>query len=134
MDATNGIYFPYPWSQSDSVEIKLPEGFQLDHAEGPESVNFPPVGQYKAQLSFAAPTNTLKYGRSFVFGKNGSLVFDVSVYKTMKTIFDEVHTNDEHLITLKLGDPSAPKPAAVPSAADPQPNPSKEIETYAICL
>ncbi len=114
---TNGIYFPYPWSESDSVEIKLPDGFQLDHPDVPAATNFPPVGQYSVKLGFVAATNTLVYGRSFVFGKDGMLAFDVGAYKTMKTIFDQVHTGDEHLITLKLADPNAP-PVVAPK---PQP-------------
>lgn len=105
---TNALYFRYPWSESDSIEIKLPDGFQLDHPEGPAGVPFPPVGQYMAKLSFVASTNTLRYGRSFVFGTDKILAFDASNYKAFKGIFDQVHTSDEHLITLKLGDPNAP--------------------------
>ena len=34
----NNVYFHYPWSEEDHVEITLPEGFALDNPEAPGSV------------------------------------------------------------------------------------------------
>jgi hypothetical protein len=48
---TNIIYFRYPWSESDAVDIRLPEGFELVHADKPPPFEFPPVGKYTVGLS-----------------------------------------------------------------------------------
>jgi hypothetical protein len=114
----NPIYFNYPWSESDSIEIHLPTGFQLDHPEGPASFPFAPLGKYVAQLAIVGSTNTLTYSRNLVFGGDKILAFDAKNYSAFKAVFNQVHTSDEHLITLKKADPNAP-PAA-PAAPTPQ--------------
>src|SRR5262249_37899589 len=40
------IYFCYPWSEQDDVEIELPPGYSLDNAESPTSSPLAEVGQY----------------------------------------------------------------------------------------
>ena len=107
---TNIIYFPYPWSEQDSVEIKLPEGFELDHADAPPNFNFPPVGQYAIKLSIATNPATLIYRRTLTFGNDQLLSLDPKNYKAVKTVFDQIHTNDEHMLTLKQAEA---QPAAV---------------------
>ena len=101
---TNAIYFNYPWNESDTVSFHLPDGFQLDHPESPASFGFSPVGEYAAKLFIAHSTNTLTYQRSLTFGVNQRLLFEPEEYGTLKTIFDRIHTNDEHLVTLKPAD------------------------------
>ena len=71
----NPIYFDYPWSESDSVDIHLPAGFQLDHADAPRPIDFPPIGKYAARVSIANDTNTLLYRRALVFGADKLLRF-----------------------------------------------------------
>jgi hypothetical protein len=107
---TNNIYFDYPWSESDSVDIHLPEGFELDHAEAPPSFAFPPVGKYSAKVSITKDTHIMIYRRAFVFGTDKLPQFAAQQYKPIKGIFDQVHASDEHIITLKQSD--APPAAA----------------------
>ena len=117
VNRTNGIYFDYPWSESDTVEITLPPGFELDHAEAPPSFDFAPLGKYVTKVSVINITdktadkaqivktiNRLSYRRNFVFGNDTLLQFDRKQYKAIKAIFDQVHSSDEHLINLKLAD------------------------------
>jgi hypothetical protein len=100
----NAIFFDYPWSELDTVDIHLPTGFQLDHAEKPAPFEFPPVGKYVANISMADATHTLLYRRAFLFGGNQLPSFDTKNYQTLKTVFDQVHANDEHMLTLKMAD------------------------------
>ena len=100
----NVVYFDYPWSETDSVDIHLPVGFELDHPERPAPLNFPPVGKYVANISIVKADNTLLYRRGFVFGNSAVPEFDPKTYNTLKSVFDQVHTNDEHMITLKVAD------------------------------
>src|SRR5581483_11812427 len=45
------IYFSYPWSEEDSVNIELPAGYGLDNPEAPASFPIGPVGDYKVKLA-----------------------------------------------------------------------------------
>jgi hypothetical protein len=105
-DATrnNAVYFEYPWSEVDSVDIHLPAGFELDHADAPPSFTFPPTGKYITKIAITKATNTLVYRRSFVFGTDQVPQFDPASYKALKNVFDQIHTSDEHMITLKQSD------------------------------
>jgi hypothetical protein len=97
---TNGIYFRYPWSEIDSIDIHLPPGFQLDHPEKPAPFEIPSVAKYVANISINNATHTLLYRRTFTFGSTQIPIFEVKNYKGVKGIFDQVHANDEHMITL----------------------------------
>lgn len=100
----NPIYFEYPLSENDEVSIAFPEGFDLDNAESPAS--FPisgDYGNYAAKASVDQKNRILVYQRQFHFGKtNEIMLFPTSVYPVLRTIFSEVHKQDEHAITLKV--------------------------------
>ena len=100
----------YPWSEADSVDIHLPTGFELDHADAPPTFEIAPI-KYVNKISIEKTSNTLVYRRNFVIGADKLLGFDAQNYKTVKAVFDQVHSNDEHMITLKERDPNAPAPA-----------------------
>lgn len=98
---THNIYFPYPWSEQDEVEIEMPKGFQLDNADSPGEVADPSkIGLLKISIS-VVNANTLNYNRRFHFGGDGKILFPVSVYQPMKNLFDMFHKADTHTITLK---------------------------------
>ena len=42
---THAVYFHYPWSEEDDVEIDLPEGFSLESPDAPASFGSPPVSE-----------------------------------------------------------------------------------------
>ncbi len=93
------IVFPYAWNESDSVHIQLPEGFELDNAENPGSLNIGKAGAYVLQMSLEK--RELVCTRDFVFGDNGLLVYEKKQYPAVKNVFDEVHRRDSHMISLK---------------------------------
>ncbi len=98
------VYFHYAWSESDEVTIQLPEGFVLEDAEAPQSIQFGPVGHYKVSLSRGNGTNVVQYTREFVFGNEGKLLFPVTTYAALKAAFDRHHNEDNHSVMLHRAD------------------------------
>ena len=77
---THAVYFHYPWSEGDKVEIELPAGFELDNAESVGSFPLSNVGKYEATVGITKDKRTLVYKRNFIFGINGSLFFRSDTY------------------------------------------------------
>lgn len=96
------IFFPYPWSETDDVEITLPKGFTLDNADSPGTVaDASKIGALDVKISIDSSKNAILYKRSFYFGNNGKILFPASVYQPLKNLFDAFHKADTHAITLK---------------------------------
>jgi hypothetical protein len=99
---THSISFPYPWSEEDTAEIVLPKDFALDNADTPaEATDTQKIGSLKIKIGMDKTTNTLVYERKFHFGGGGNVLFPVTAYKPLKTMFDVFHKADTHTITLK---------------------------------
>jgi hypothetical protein len=99
------VYFHYPWSEVDQVEIALPEGFELDNAESPAPFSGGDISKYEPLVGTTDKGRTLVYTRKFYFGKGGdnTLRFPVTTYPNLKNYFDEVSKHDAHTIALKQG-------------------------------
>jgi hypothetical protein len=97
----HSVYFHYPWSEDDTVEIALPAGFALDSADAPEGFNASNVSKYEVSIGVTQDKTALVYKRKFYFGENGNLVFPQTTYPQLKRLFDAVHEKDNHTITLK---------------------------------
>ena len=97
------VYFHYPWSEEDYVEISLPEGYALDNAESPAPISAGDISNYEPSAGITKDGRTLVYTRKFFFGKGGSagLLFPVKSYPALKQYFDSVNKQDEHTIALK---------------------------------
>jgi hypothetical protein len=96
------VYFNYPWSENDTVEIDLPKGFSLDNADTPGELSDPQkIGSLKIYMGVDKAGNFLKYERKFHFGGGGVILFPVGNYQPLKTMFDAFHKADTHTITLK---------------------------------
>lgn len=96
---TNDILFHHPWSEVEDISIAFPAGFQLDHPDVVGPIDFSPVGKYVTQVIPVG--DRILYHREFVFGQNGVVLFPTRVYPVMKKLFDTVHDNDAHMLTLK---------------------------------
>jgi hypothetical protein len=92
------VYFHFPWMEEDYVTIDLPEGFGLDNAEAPNSLNFGEVGKYDVSLAVTTDKKTLVYKRKLKFS---GLIFPKGSYPNLKRAFDVVHNEDNHAVTLK---------------------------------
>ncbi len=103
-ERTHDIYFEYPWSEQDRVEIDLPDGFSLEEAESPASLESGKVGAYQVMLATADDGRKLIYKRVLVFGLNDNIYFPVSAYEPLKGLFDFIHEQDGHTVTLREQD------------------------------
>ncbi|MBA2502848.1 MAG: hypothetical protein H0V27_08210 [Pyrinomonadaceae bacterium] len=95
------VYFPYNWSEHDTVRISLPAGFALDNAEAPQSLSGGPLTSYTVRAATADNGKTLVYERRFQFGTTEVLTFDTATYPKLKIYFDGIQEQDKHTITLK---------------------------------
>lgn len=102
----NNIYFPYPWSEKDSLEIELPKSYTLDNADAPGNVADPSkIGVLDITMQIDRANNIIKYQRNFHFGGGNKILFPVAVYQPLKNLFDAFHKADTHTITLKQNTP-----------------------------
>ncbi len=83
------------------VEIELPKGFALDNADAPQPFTAANIGKYEVKLSVTKDNRTLIYQRKFFFGGGDSILFPATSYAQLKNIFDILHRQDDHTITLK---------------------------------
>ncbi len=96
------IFFHYPWSEVDTIEIELPKGFALDSADAPAMLADPSkIGLLDIYMGVVKESNTLIYKRKFHFGGGGKTLFPVGTYQPLKNLFDGFHKADSHTVTLK---------------------------------
>ena len=96
------IYFHYPWSEADDIEIELPKGFILDNPDTPGEIADPQkIGSLNIKISIDAAANKLIYKRKFHFGGGGTTLFPAASYQPVKNMFDAFNKADAHTITLK---------------------------------
>ena len=101
-DRKHDVYFQFPWSEREVIEIELPEGYELDNAETLEPIkDNQNIGFLDIKTDHNKGTNKLVYNRDFYFGRGGYNLFRVGTYAALKGLFDQFHKNDTHTITLK---------------------------------
>lgn len=99
---THNIYFPYPWSEEDKIEIELPKTFDLDSADSPGEIADPSkIGSLNVKINIDKANNLLIYQRNFHFGGGGNILFPAAVYQPLKSLFDAFHKSDSHTLTIK---------------------------------
>ncbi|MBA3240319.1 MAG: DUF3857 and transglutaminase domain-containing protein [Acidobacteria bacterium] len=106
------VYFHYPWSEEDRVEIDLPEGFALDNPETPTPINAGALSKYEPKAQVTTDGRTVIYLRKFYFGGSpkgdgGILIFPTGTYTQLKGYFDEMHKQDGHTLSVKQGGAAA---------------------------
>ncbi len=96
------IYFHFPWSEHDEVDIELPQGFTLDNADAPGLLADPQrIGSLNITIRLDQKTNILKLERKFYFGGGNNYLFPPEAYGAVKSLFDAFHKADTHTITLR---------------------------------
>jgi hypothetical protein len=108
------VYFHYPWSEEDQIEIELPDGFVLDNPEAPAPVGAGELSRYEPVAQISKDGRRLVWGRKFFFGATratggSSLIFPMTTYPSLKAYFDAVNQQDGTTIALKQGAPAAAK-------------------------
>ena len=98
----NSIYFHYPWSENDDIEIEMPKNFSLDNADQPGTISDPnKIAYLDVNIKVNDTNHTLLYKRNFFFGGDSNILFPVTAYQPLKNFFDAFHKSDSHTITLK---------------------------------
>lgn len=95
------IYFHYPWSEQDQVDIELPKGYALDNADAPAPFGSGDISKYEVSIAASTDGSLLLYKRKFFFGGGNSIIFQVDAYGPLKNYFDVMHKQDSHSIALK---------------------------------
>jgi hypothetical protein len=96
------IFFHYPWSEVDNIEIELPKGFTLDNADTPAEVaDSNKIGSLRIDMSISSDGSLLKYNRKFHFGGGNNTLFPATAYQQLKNMFDSFHKSDTHAVSLK---------------------------------
>jgi hypothetical protein len=95
------VYFHYPWSEDDNVEIALPTGYALDNADAPALFGSGKISEYKPSLAASQDGKLLLYKRKFFFGGEGTVLFPETSYPQLKQYFDTLHKQDNHTLALK---------------------------------
>ena len=100
------VYFEFPYQELSSVEIELPPGFDFDNAEAPGSFNADNLIKYEVKLAATNDKKFLIYKRDL---KISATIIGVPQYTALKQIFDAIHKEDNHQITLKYAAATATK-------------------------
>ena len=95
------IYFHYPWSEDDRVDIEIPKGYAFDNADAPAPFGSGKISSYKVNMQASTDGTLLIYKRSFFFGGDGTVLFPVESYGPLKSYFDVLHKSDNHSLALK---------------------------------
>ncbi|MGB7201073.1 MAG: DUF3857 domain-containing protein [Pyrinomonadaceae bacterium] len=96
------IYFQYPWSENDNIEIIWPTGFELDNADAPGVIaDAAKIGMLDARINVDKVNRLLMFKRKFHFGGGGNILFGSATYTPLKGLFDAFHKADSHTITLR---------------------------------
>ncbi len=99
---THPIYFPYPWTEDDTVIIDLPKGFALDNADQP-----PPEAaagttiKHEMHIGITQDGRTLRYLRRLSFGIDQKILFQTSEYPLLKSALDSLGERDAHKIAIR---------------------------------
>lgn len=104
------IYFPYSFVEEDTVEIKLPAGFELEQAAAPASFDTSPVMRYKVTIGVSKSGRKVVYKRLYSID---GMLFGKDLYTPIKQFHDMVHASDQHALVLKRSEDAAtPAPVA----------------------
>lgn len=102
----HSVYFSYPWSEADVVDIVLPAGFQIESPEGRPAISAGDAAKYELKLAISEDGRLLRCSRNFFFGGNNKILFSVKEYPLLKQLFEAVNEADKHTITLKQDAPA----------------------------
>jgi hypothetical protein len=96
------MYFPFAWSEEDTVTIDLPEGYETEPGSGPESAGLGDgTGFYVAKVALSPDRRRVTYTRTFFFGTKGTILFQPSDYNAVKAFFGTVDRSDGHTLSLR---------------------------------
>ena len=93
------IRFRYGWHELDELKITLPQGFSLENAEAPGSMDFGDPGSYNVSITTTGQEVTVR--RELTFGNKALLKFASAQYPALKRVFESVHVSDTTSLSLR---------------------------------
>jgi hypothetical protein len=98
------VYYPYPFTEIDTVVIKLPDGISVENFPEAQSAR-PPFGQYSNSSRLV--DGQIITSRSLTLKQ---FLYNTSLYPDLKAFFDKVRAGDEGQTVLRLTAAESPKP------------------------
>jgi transglutaminase-like putative cysteine protease len=96
----HAVHFPHAWSEQDTIRVRIPAGWKVEHVETPEPIVAEGVAEYRVTVAVKDDGSELFVRRSFDLGRGGSLAFAVRHYPALKQFFDGVHERDQATLTM----------------------------------
>jgi len=94
----HSLYFTYSFTVKDDITLRLPAGFELENPSAPASIVDNEQMRHAVRLRFARDTRELMLTRDLML-RGG--VYAATRYPQLKDVFDDIHTQDRHLIALR---------------------------------
>lgn len=95
---THSIVFHYRNIEHDEMTIQPPPGFSLEAGSNPGAIDMGDFASYATQISYSKKSGKIKYDRKFALK---SLLVPPAGYAGLKAGYDQIHTKDNHVLTLK---------------------------------
>jgi len=95
------MYFPFAWSEEDTVKIELPEGYEAESGDAPIGATLSSTALYAGKVSLSEDAHQLTYTRNFAFGARGSILYPPDDYRAIKSFFDTVDRSDGFTLSLR---------------------------------
>jgi transglutaminase-like putative cysteine protease len=101
------VYFPYAWSEEDTVTIDMPEGYEVETDAGPvpSALNGGAAAAYLPKITVSPDARRVTYSRSLAFGYKGNLLYQPSDYQAIKAFFGAVDQADGYTLSLRRRGP-----------------------------
>ncbi len=95
------IFFHYAWSENDEIDIRLPEGYELESPVGRQPIKAGAAANYDLSITLSEDGRVLNCRRDFALGGQNYLLFKVDNYPLLKQLFDSIHESDNHTLVLR---------------------------------
>lgn len=95
------LYFRYPWSEVDEVEIQLPPGYDLESPEGRQPIDAGAAAKHQLRIMLSDDRQVVRCIRNFSFGSQNNILFAAEKYEALKKLFDAIHEADNHTLALR---------------------------------
>ncbi len=86
------------------IKIELPNNFNPEAVVSTQTISETGIVDFNISSQFNSETHLLEYKRSFIFGENGRLLYQVGSYPLLKSLFDRIANADSTVIILKKKD------------------------------
>ncbi|MGH7730102.1 MAG: DUF3857 and transglutaminase domain-containing protein [Candidatus Eiseniibacteriota bacterium] len=94
------VYYRFPWTELDTVRIRLPQGWKVEAADSVEPLSAEGVSDYAAAVMVSDDQTQILYIRRFRMGLDGSIFFPPKFYSGVKQLFDGIQKRDRVALTL----------------------------------